>query len=50
LLKLKEPVRALPKDANSWGKTKLVELDKEKKEELCMLKADYRDNIKLYRK
>jgi len=29
---------------------KLIELDEEEKEELCMLKADYRDNIKLYRK
>jgi len=29
---------------------KLVELDKEEKEELYTLKADYRDNIKLYRK
>ena len=29
---------------------KLVELDKEEKEELYMLKANYRDNIKLYRK
>ena len=50
LLKLKEPVRALPKDANSRGKTKLAELDKEEKEELSTLKADYRDNIKPYRK
>ena len=50
LPKLKEPVWALPKDANSWGKMKLVELDEEEKEELCMLKADYRDNLKLYRK
>jgi len=29
---------------------KLAELDKEEKEELCMLKADYRDDMKLYRK
>jgi len=29
---------------------KLVELDKEEKEELCTLKADYRDNIKLHKK
>ena len=29
---------------------KLAELDKEEKEELYMLKADYKDNIKLYRK
>ena len=30
--------------------TKLSELDKKEKEELYTLKADYRDNIKLYRK
>jgi len=30
--------------------TKLVELDKEEKEELYTLKADYREDIKLYRK
>jgi len=29
---------------------KLADLDEEEKEELCTLKADYRDNIKLYRK
>ena len=29
---------------------KLVELDEEETEELYTLKADYRDNIKLYRK
>jgi len=29
---------------------KLVKLDKEEKEELYTLKANYRDNIKLYRK
>ena len=29
---------------------KLSELDEEEKEELCMLKVDYRDNVKLYRK
>ena len=29
---------------------KLVELDEEEKEELRMLKADHRDNMKLYRK
>jgi len=50
LPKLEEPVRASPKDANSRGKTKLAELDEEEKEELRMLKADYRDNLKLYRK
>ena len=50
MLKLKEPVWALPKDANSRGMTKLAELDKEEKEELYTLKADYREDIKLYRK
>jgi len=50
LPQLKEPVYALPKDANSRGKTKLADLDEEEKEELCILKADYRDNMKLYRK
>jgi hypothetical protein len=30
--------------------TKLLELNEEEKEELYTLKADYRDNIKLYRK
>jgi len=50
LLQLKEPIYALPKDTNSWGKTKLADLDKEEKKELYTLKADYRDNIKLYRK
>jgi hypothetical protein len=30
--------------------TKLSKLDKEEKEELCILKADHRDNVKLYRK
>jgi hypothetical protein len=29
---------------------KLLELDKEEKEELRTLKSDYRDNLKLYRK
>jgi len=29
---------------------KLAELDKEEKEKLCTLKADHRDNMKLYRK
>ena len=29
---------------------KLLKLNKEKKEELYTLKADYRDNVKLYRK
>jgi len=29
---------------------KLVELDKKEKEELYTLKANYRDNIKLYKK
>jgi len=29
---------------------KLVELDEEEKEELCIFKADYRDNLKIYRK
>ena len=50
LPKLEEPVRASPKDANSRGKTKLSELNKEKKEELYTLKADHKDNMKLYRK
>ena len=30
--------------------TKLAELDKKKKEELRTLKANYREDIKLYRK
>jgi len=30
--------------------TKLAELDKEKKEELRILKANYREDMKLYRK
>jgi len=30
--------------------TKLAELDKEEKEELCTLKANHREDIKLYRK
>jgi hypothetical protein len=30
--------------------TKLDKLNKEEKEELCMLKSNYRDNLKLYRK
>jgi len=30
--------------------TKLAELDKEEKKELYTLKADYREDIKLYRK
>jgi len=50
LLKLEVPVRASPKDANSRGKTKLAELDEEEKEELRTLKADHRDDMKLYRK
>ena len=29
---------------------KLLELDEDEIEELCMLKSDYRDNLKLYRK
>ena len=37
LPKLKEPVQASPKDANSWGKTKLSKLDKDEKEKLHML-------------
>jgi len=49
LLKLEEPVRASPKDVNGQ-KTKLLELDKDKKEKLCMLQFDYKDNLKLYRK
>ena len=50
LPRLEEPVRASPKDANSRGKTKLSELDEDEKEELRMLQADHRDNVKLYRK
>ena len=50
LPKLEEPVWASPKDANSRGMTKLSELDEEEKEELRTLKADHRDNVKLYRK
>ena len=30
--------------------TKLLELDKDEKEELYTRKSDYRDNLKLYRK
>jgi hypothetical protein len=50
LLRLEEPVRASPKDANSRGKTKLSDLDEDEKEELRTLKSDHRDNLKLYRK
>jgi hypothetical protein len=50
LPRLKEPVRALPKDVNSRGKIKLSELDEDEKEELRTRKSDYRDNLKLYRK
>ena len=49
LLKLKEPVRATPKDVNNQ-KTKLSELDKDEKEELRTLRLEHRDNLKLYRK
>jgi len=49
LLKLEVPVRASPKDVDS-RKTKLSELDKDEKEELYTLKADHRDDMKLYRK
>jgi len=50
LPKLKEPVQASPKDANSRGMMKLAELDKKEKKELHTLKADHREDIKLYRK
>jgi hypothetical protein len=50
LPKLKEPVRALPKDVNTRGLTKLSELDEDEKEELRTRKSDHRDNLKLYRK
>ena len=50
LPQLEEPVRASPQDVNSQGKTKLSELDEDEKEELRMLRADHRDNVKLYRK
>ena len=50
LPRLEEPVRASLKDANSRGKTKLLKLNEDEKEELRMLQADYRDNVKLYRK
>jgi hypothetical protein len=43
-------MRALPKDTNSRGKIKILDLDKDEKEELCTLKSNYRDNVKLYRK
>jgi len=49
LPKLEEPVQASPKDVNSQ-KTKLLELDEDKKKELHMLQSDYKDNLKLYRK
>ena len=42
-------IRASPKDVNSQGKTKLLELD-EDEEELRTRKSDHRDNLKLYRK
>jgi len=29
---------------------KLLELDEDEKEELCILQFDYKDNLKLYRK
>jgi len=50
LPKLKKPVRASPKDVNSRGKTKLLELSEDEKEELYMLQLNYKDNLKLYRK
>jgi len=49
LPKLKEPVRVSPKDVNSQ-KTKLLKLDEDEKEELCILQFNYKDNLKLYKK
>ena len=50
LLTLEELVQASAKDINIQGKTLLLELNKDKKGELCILQNNHRDNVKLYRK